>query len=336
LAFGTAERLALERGNDMARKRVASLTSEDMGALRAFGLASLTTDSVYVEPRWDYLPQRGVVSVMHKRRTAQEVCDAVAAWADEWANVAPMTGAATLAASVDPMGAHRASLALEHAATQLLACYGDKLPRPDVWSRRHHAHVARPDVVAFRGLPRYELPQPCRYGRTGLHAASETRQAVRLVNVSDTPEWAHVAVQELLTTLPGTGLTRQAWRGHRRVTLALAGRRQGAGVRAARAAAAAARQAHRQAQGAGKRGKAVSPDDMATASLPRAIAARGLADVVAALEARVRLAADGQALTFGSVSVSVLGAAQVMTGAGRAYPVREWARRAALAGVTAE
>jgi hypothetical protein len=302
-----------------------------MGALRAFGLASLTTDSVYVEPRWDYLPARGITTRKHTARpTVGQVGAALQEWADEYADLPAMTPAATLAASVDPMGAHRASLAIEHAATRFLAAHGEHLPRPDVWSRRHHAHVTRPDVVAFKGLPRYELPQPCRYGRTGAHAAVETRRAVRLVGLSDTPEWQTVDVAEYLTTLPGEGLTRQAWRGHRRITLTLRGKTRGAAEQATRAAAKAARA---MVTGAGARGPAVDPFDRSAATLAAACKARNLSHVVTTLESIVRTSTDGATLTFGPVTVTVMGAAQVITAQGRAYPVREWARRAALAGI---
>lgn len=225
-----------------------------------------------------------------------------------------------IAASCDPMSAHPWSLELEHLATQFLHAHGERGPRPDVWSRRHGSHVARPDRVAFRGVARFALPQPCRYGKCGNEPAAMGNLATK--------------VTELLTVRTGgEGRTRVAWRGHRRFTLTLSER-----VSAERAEARAkARKARAEVAAVGKRGPAVGPWALSPRSLPAAVE-RDLD--VAALAERIEQvlrsahAGDAFGLIGADATVTVIdrGAATVEY-ADTAWPIREWSRRAALAGL---
>lgn len=333
------------------------LTDDDRGALAAFGVSSLTTNSVYVEPRWSYLdvsPHRRIVTRRHARdgatapyavpthtrqgvRAVQAPIGITAAywatWADEMDALAMPDPNVVIGASLDPMARHPWSLRLEHAATAFLAAHGDHLPRPDVYVPKHGRYVTRADVVAFRGLPRYERPQPCRYGRTGNLPAVEHRDIVRQGQVTDTTEWQAVTVAEYLTTdLTFVHPTeRRGWRGHRRITWSLAPRKaRGDGATLKRKA----RKAQRDAAGVtGKRGRAATPWAMSERSLPRAVITAGATERAAILEDVLRTSADGATVTFGDVRVTIMGAAQVVDDQHGAYPVREWCRRAALAGV---
>jgi hypothetical protein len=218
-------------------------------------------------------------------------------------------------ASREPMAVHAWSLELEAAGTALLHNAGLPADRPDVFSKRHRSHVARPDRSAFKGTERYALPAPCRYG-------SQRGNAAVTYNGN---------TAELLTTLGGkvgnAATVRQAWRGHRFVTITIPARKRGAGVTAARQAAAAARQA---AGTVGKRGKAVTAWSAAASSLPRQIARAGKADAAAAIESALRSAALGSVVTLGSVVVNVLDGSSVQVVGHAAYGIREAARRIAL------
>ena len=225
-----------------------------------------------------------------------------------------------VAASCDPMSAHPWSLELEHLATQFLHAHGERGPRPDVWSRRHGSHVARPDRVAFRGVARYALPQPCRYGKVGNEPAALGNLQTR--------------VTELLTVRTGgEGHTRVAWRGHRKFTFVLAARRSEEEVQA-RVKARAERTA---AKAVGKRGPARSPWSLSPRSLPAAIKRDvNVAALAERIEQVLRSAHAGD--TFGligadaTVSVIDRGASEVMF-SDTAWPIREWSQRAALAGL---
>lgn len=229
-----------------------------------------------------------------------------------------------LATSLDPMGIHPWSLEIEHAGTDYLHGFGYRLTRPDVYVRRHGRHVARPDRVAFKGTARYALPQPCRYGRIGLHPSAEVN--------------AETGVIEYLTTLKNhpagcgeTGNHRHAWRGHRRVTLALAAR---SGPRSTTRRALSAARAAAVATGAGARGPVAGPWTRDAANLSKAVAARGLADDVTRLESLVRtLSAERPVPTTDGASVTLTDSDARVTYRDVSYPVREWARRAALAGI---
>lgn len=239
-----------------------------------------------------------------------------------------------LAASRDPMAAHPWSLQLEHLATQFLHAHGERGPRPDVWSRRHGSHVARPDRVAFRGVTRLALPQPCRYGKCGNEPAAVTRDAVRLADVSDTPNWSTVPVTEYLTVRAGgEGRTRVAWRGHRQITLTLSER-----VSAERAASRSkARKARVEVAAVGKRGPAVGPWSLSPRSLPAAISRDvKVASLAERIEQVLRSAAQGDSFNLigddATVTVIDRGASEVLF-RDTAWPLRDWARRAALAGL---
>lgn len=247
----------------------------------------------------------------------------------------PQTATAdmVIAASCNPMGQARWSLALEHAGTAMLKAHGLPATRPDVWSRRHGQHVTRPDRVAFRGTARYTLPQPVRYGRSGMQEAATFTDPRTLHHhvVTDVPAWQTFSVAELLTADASPDRTsdvRHGWRGHRRITWKVASRTTDrhparATARAARAATGAT----------GKRGKAQGPWSLAVRSLPRAIARdTDAAARAAALESLLRTAAADGVLTFGTVTVTVVGNAEAIAHDGRAWPVREWCQRAALAG----
>lgn len=281
------------------------------------------------------------------------------------------TAAQVIAASTNPMGRSSWSLALEHLGTELLHAAGLPATRPDVWAVRHHTHVTRPDAVAYHGTARYTLPQPCRYGRSGHQPAVEYREdgtaelltssaratlARRAVVVTEyaprvvrehprtpgtDPRFVDVwAVRESLVgrrteyvidRLADDG-TRHGWRGHRRITWTAAPKR---GRSAKRDAARSKARAKRTKVGAtGTRGPVVGPWSMSARSLPVAITRRELADQVTALESILRTSAAGGRVTFGPVVVDVIDGSHVAY-RDHAYPIREWARRAALAGVDA-
>jgi hypothetical protein len=237
--------------------------------------------------------------------------------------LAPMVDSeAIYGASRTPQQAHRWSLQLEAMGTQLLHNAGLPADRPDVWNPRRSRYLSRADRSAHKGTVRYALPSPVRYGAQRGHP--------RITFRTD-------GVGELLTLVGGkvdhTAQVRAAWRGHRRVTIAIAARQSSA----IREAARAVKREAREAEGAtSKRGPSVTPWGMSERSLPRAVAVKGLRDHVAALEAILRTSADGAAVTLSDgVTVTIEGGAQLVDQrSGAAYPVREWCRRAALAGVT--
>jgi hypothetical protein len=266
----------------------------------------------------------------------------LAGTAEDWP-----TAERVMAASYAPMSAPRWSMRLEHAGSQYLQMFDTPSTRPDVWSRRHGSHVARPDRVAFKGVARYELPQPCQYGRCGAQpAAMIGAPAVRVDDApgwgvmfddADAMEWRTWQVVELLTmthreatkwnrnTGEGTAFTYRGWRGHRAIEWETTPRKS--------RKRAAAKVKRAQAGAVGKRGPAVGPWSLAPRSLPAAVASRGVAEQVVAIEALLRSASPLDLIAIGAVSVSVTGPAEVIDASGRAYPIREWARRAALSGV---
>ena len=259
--------------------------------------------------------------------------------------VAPMCDRPTLAetlarptdrqvmhASANPMGAHGWSLALEHAGTALLAHAGLPSTRPDVWVRAKRTHVTRPDSVAFRGTARYQRPAPCRYGKSGLQAAIEYRPDWQFA-VSAAGEVSVVAgpwsIAEHLTALarrdtPDNG-TRYGFRGHRLITWQ-ASTRMSQARKTERAAARLARPA-----ASATRGPKVGPWSMTERAARRAVDARNLTALVGSIESAIRLA-NGPDVTFADgTSVRIDGPSQVIDTTGRAFPVREYARRLALA-----
>ena len=245
-------------------------------------------------------------------------------------------------ASVDPMGVQPWSMALENIGTRLLHAHGVRsAQRPDVYSRRHGQHVARPDRVAFKGTVRYSLPQPCRYGKVGNEPAQTTRDAVRLVDVSDVPHWATVPVTELLVMprqrreggawVPNTGTVRVAWRGHRTITVQLASRRS-----ETERARATKRAAQRATDKVAARGPAVTPWALSPRSLPAAVKRDPhTLQHAERLESIVRTLSLGESVDVSDGAVITLTDRSAATVVYRdvAYPAREWSRRAALAGL---
>lgn len=343
------------------------LTPDERTELSALGIAGIDTHRVFKGSEWDYLTdaalegaelsyaarrdrfaalagskdaherargRRGLTFAERALRSATRAATAPVRAAEELphdpltADVVRVRAAAVtlpaanvrIAASCDPMSAHPWSLELEHLATQFLHAHGERGPRPDVWSRRHGSHVARPDRVAFRGVARYAPPQPCRYGKAGNEPAALGNLATK--------------VTELLTVRTGgEGRTRVAWRGHRRFTLTLSER-----VSTERTEARAkARKARAEVAAVGKRGPAVGPWALSPRSLPAAVE-RDLE--VAALAERIEQvlrsahAGDTFDLIGADATVTVIdrGAATVEY-SDTAWPIREWSRRAALAGL---
>lgn len=118
--------------------------------------------------------------------------------------------------------------------------------------------------------------------------------------------------------------TRRGWRGHRRITWTAARRNAENRKRAARRAQRA------QAGATAARGPVVGPWSMSGRSLPAAITRLDLGARVATVEGILRTAAAGATVDLGAVSVVVLDGSHVEH-AGRAFPVREYARRFAIA-----
>lgn len=226
-----------------------------------------------------------------------------------------------LATTLDPMGIHPWSLAIQGAATALLSGLGEPTLLPDVYSRRHGRFVTRPDHVAFKGVARWTPSQPCTYGRVGSFPS---------VEVTD-------GVSEYLTVPkvrgngePNSGTVRMAWRGHRSIIITLATR--SGPVPMERQAVSAARKA----RGAAVKGPNVNAWDRSPEKLARTIAARGLIDDVARLEAVVRTTTDGHSLTLtDGTSITLRDSLTSVThdATGRTYGIREWSRRAVLAGL---
>lgn len=221
------------------------------------------------------------------------------------------------ASAVDPGGYFPAAYRLQRAATAFFAEHGEHHPAPDVFDvRRHHYH-SRPDRVAFRGVQRVRIPRPCRYettttDRTATGIDGQTELQTRLT-------WAYYcqcgAPKRDACLCPVRG-----WTGHRFTVFPRT-------IRGTRAVKRSARPV-----GTGTRGPIAgnSPWTLSERSLARA-AAR-VADIAADLESIVRTTADGTTITFvDGTTVRVIGAAQVHT-RDRAFPVREWSRRAALSG----
>lgn len=278
----------------------------------------------------------------------------------------PATERQIMFASSNPMGYARWSMALEHEGSGLLRAMNLPATRPDVWNAAKRTHVARPDSVAYRGQTRFARPTPCRYGKSGHQAAVEYVEANVWAVTGDAEisaradTWSHAELLTMLTRnrtarypvaiearddigklisrrteycsvkLPDNGL-RRGFRGHRAIEWATAPR-----VSRKRSTARVAARAARSAVGAtSARGRSVGPWSIAERSLPRAIAARDLTATVTAIETMIRMATDHMVTFPNGTVVTISGPSQVVTATGRAYPVREYSRRAALAGMTA-
>lgn len=252
------------------------------------------------------------------------------------------------ASAADPGAWHTSSARLSGAAARFLADRGEHWQTPDTWSVRDRRYHSRADRVAFKGLPRFALPSPVRYERAvtdrtaregnrdmlttraawhtycqcgHARAALPVARAARFLRATGHTAAAARAVRKVRAHRSRCHCAPVGWVGHTRTVFALT-------VRANRAATATARAA---TGATGTRGTARTPWTLSARSLPRA--AERVAPVVTALESILRTAAIGATLTLGTVTVTVLDGATVTYG-DRTYPVREWARRAALAGVT--
>lgn len=242
---------------------------------------------------------------------------------------------AIMATSTDPMRPSRWSMEREHAATQLLHGAGYDAVAPDVRVKGRGYRVARRDPAAMGAVARYERPAPMRYGALSADHPAATVRADGVV--------------ELLTTLRPTDTadrTREAWRGHRRVTLTLRPRLNGARQRAERDAARVERVEH----GAmGKRGRSVNAWQASHRSLPRAVeraqcgaAVSALVDLAHSAELGAVVAwSDGTRLNVIGPRVTGPRSSAYMVrvehaGAVVEVPAREAAQRLALSGHTVE
>lgn len=233
--------------------------------------------------------------------------------------VATVGSDAVMGASRDPGAPHAWALQLESAGTAMLHNAGSEAFIGDVFSKRHRRYQSRPDRVAFKGTARFTLSVPCRYG------------AVRGVPREEVRADGTVELFTLFGPAPSRRAERrEGWRGHRRVVVNIPERRSPR-EQAERDAAKVARE---NVGATGKRGKAVSAWAMSERSLARAVITRGVVEQVATLEGVLRIAAEGDRVMFGPVAVDVIGPSDVRTSAGITYGMREYARRAALAGVT--
>ncbi len=323
-------------------------------------LARVPADSTLRDPLARHWARRAVSSARVAVAAWEDHADALTARHERAAlengippesstHTAPLP-AQVVAASVDPMGLHRWSLALEHAGTAWLHAFGLPATRPDVLPKGKFRHVCSSDRVAYRGVDRFEPAQPCRYGKSGhlpavefalplvagwtlaeyltkdMSAVSAVWHPATLEErdelgrlIGRRVEWSRVA-------LPDNG-TRVGWRGLRRITWENAPRARG--IDRKREARRGAARRERASVTTATRGPAVGPWSMSDRSLPAAVTRLNLGDMVALLDATLR-AAQGQIFNLGTVEVSVIGPAEVRAN-DRTYPIREVARRAALA-----
>lgn len=327
-------------------------------------LDRIPTDSALRDPLARHWARRAVSSARNEANGWDDYADAITArlTAERFARGIPPVSsthvtplpAQIVAASVHPMGLHRWSLKLEHDGSSWLKAYGLPTTRPDTLPKGKHLHVTTPDRVAYRGEARFTNPQPCRYGPSGHQPAWEmalplvpgwtlaeylttsarerfARSAHLIEQRDDTGRLIGRHVTFETTELPDDG-TRHGWRGLRRITWQNAPRARGRS--SARDAARSVKRSARATVTTAKRGPAVGPWSLSDRSLPVAVRSRGLETIVDRLEIVLRSAADHALVTFGSVTVELVGPSSVLFG-DRAYPIREWSRRAALAGIDA-
>lgn len=208
---------------------------------------------------------------------------------------------------------------LERRADLLLA--DDPIRTLDVTVRGHLQ--VKPDRVAYRGQVRYRRPRPCKYHAEGI---ARTAWMVAADGTVMPP------AVEYRTDVNGAGY---GWQGHRRIVIGTRAIARGKVARKARVRT-------EQATGArvATRGKAVSWWSMSERSLPRwwtkatdtqQATAATLESVLrtSAHDARVELC-DGHAVIIDA------GCSMVRRDepASRFMPIREYSRRAALAGIT--
>lgn len=242
------------------------------------------------------------------------------------------TAEQVIIASRNPMGATSWSMRLENLGTRLLHAHGIKTTaRPDVWSRRHNTHLAMADRTAYKGQVRYVEPLPCRTGALGNEPAELGNVITHAVELLVVPRRHIVAGQ----WVPNTGRVRTAWRGHRKITVTLS-ERKSVGRSTARKATAAERADRVAALKVGKRGPAVDPWNLASRSLLAAVKRdERTAATAATIESVMRTGRFGSSLTFSDGTIATLSDVSLSTVVYRdvAMPVRELARRAALAGL---
>lgn len=297
---------------------------------------SLRTPDVWESPTWETIPTHPSVAHVPDRLPVHEVEALVHRIADQ-CDAFEMPGAdVVIATSLDPMAVTRWSLMLEHMGTEILHAYGMPATRPDVLPKGKARRVVRTDPVAHTGQVRYALPRACRYGAIGKLPGSEERTRVVTFTADGVPMTTHEALTELRTTLAkASDGSRRGWVGFRPYVFVpaprKAGRKATARRKADRAARAERNAATRAESGNGSRGPAVTPWARSTRSLAAAVATAGASDVVTYAESILRTSADGASVTLGPCTVVVHLQAEVVDHGGRAYPIREWCRRAALA-----
>lgn len=273
-------------------------------------------------PTWDYRneiprPTRKVHTFKHSAavvvsRLTKPELDAMANYSPSvrgygpalvgYVNTVNVPESVYLRAAEDPQGYSPALVALLKGARDVFAEYGETHPACDEFNRRTMRYRVRPDRVAFKGERRYEPPSPVRYQVTTEPTTGADGQA------------------EYRTTLVGTG---RGWVGHRRAIFA----RKATVVKVASGD-------EQQAKTGTRKGKRVeSAFTMSERSLARAIKRDGVADLASLLEDCVRATEEyGGTVTLpNGVTITRLGVATVIHESGRAYPIREWSRRAAIA-----
>jgi hypothetical protein len=259
-----------------------------------------------------------------------------------------------LASAADPMAYSPRASRLQREARLFLGEHGENMPLPDVFDTKKMRWHSRPDRVAHRGTVRVRRNAPMRYEH-GYRV--ETVDGVRTmvpaldkVHLGADGQYAlatvlarryycqcgplHVTTSHVLDApaVVTLGYQRNAakckceprgWRGHVATTFPRS-------VRAQRAADVETRKARpRRAANVN-----AGPWSIGAANLARAT--RAIAADVADVERVLRAAADGESVTFADgTRVRIVGAASVWdVTRERAYPIREWARRTALAAVT--
>lgn len=313
-------------------------------------------------PSWEYLAvtpgkTRAIVT---RRNSAQVVRSGSVSLAErlarvvegvEYQNVVCVNEATYLRSLVDPGGYNSGGLDLARRSNAFLASHGESMRTGDDWNRTHMRTQSSPDRVAFRGEQRWVSGAPCRYQ----HGAKKVRGEdgkMRLVPNLSKVEQSDDGRFELRTSLycsihrnkvlrDGNGTARRdlsgklvyqscvcertGWIGHRFVTF----------PPAARSVVKQAEQRNadrQQAETSTRKGPHTTSWALSTHNLARA--SKRVFRQALAIENVARKLAQGEVATFDNgQQVTLLGDCSVIS-RDRAFPVREWARRAALAGWT--
>lgn len=205
---------------------------------------------------------------------------------------------------------------LESLADAWLAAAGEAMDGLDYTLRGHL--TVKPDAAAYRGANRYRPPSPVRY-----HADAIVRPfTVDPVGVCDP------RAIEYRTDVVGRGY---GFQGHRRIVIGDRSQSIGKRVRKARVAA-------ERTTATAKRGKITTWWSCSTRSLPRRWAQATPAQVSVAdlCERTIRMSVINAPFELNADHSVIFDGATVRRDepASRCYPVREYARRAALAGLT--